>query len=212
MTEPVVDGALARAMVAEQFPHWGHLPVQPVAHGGNDNRTFRLGTELVIRMPTAAGYASAVAKEQRWLPRLAPCLPLPIPTPVALGQPSATYPYAWSVYRWLDGQPASVAPVSDPLDLAVRLGDFLNALRRIDASGGPAAGEHSFFRGASLRHYEQETLTTLDRLGDRVAQRAVRTIWGSRPVQRVEPANPTPPPHRPSRRIEVSRRPSRRVA
>src|SRR5205807_989280 len=82
---------------------WAGLPVQPVAHGGWDNWTFHLGTEMLVRLPSAAEYALAVGKEHRWLPVLAPRLPLPIPVPLAMGEPGAGYPYPWSVYPWLDG-------------------------------------------------------------------------------------------------------------
>ena len=71
---------------------------------GWDNRTFRLGDDLTVRLPSGDWYALQVEKEQRWLPVLAPRLPLPIPAPVAKGEPGEGYPYAWSVYRWLDGR------------------------------------------------------------------------------------------------------------
>ena len=83
------DGSdLARRLVAAQFPQWAHLPVRAVEEDGWDNSTFRLGDELTVRLPGGAQYALQVAKEQRWLPVLAPRLPLPIPVPVAQGDPS----------------------------------------------------------------------------------------------------------------------------
>ncbi len=81
-----------------QFPQWAGLPVRPVADGGWDNWTFHLGSAMSARMPSAAEYALAVEKEQRWLPVLAPRLPL------AKGEPGAGYPFSWSVYSWLDGE------------------------------------------------------------------------------------------------------------
>jgi hypothetical protein len=50
----------------------------------------------------AAEYALQVEKEQRWLPKLAPQLPLPILVPLALGKPTTKYPWHWSVYRWIE--------------------------------------------------------------------------------------------------------------
>src|SRR5919107_934777 len=109
----VIDADLARRLVATQFPRWAGLPVVPVEPGGWDNRTFRLGADLSLRLPTGDWYALQVDKEQTWLPRLAPHLPLPIPQPVARGEPGDGYPYPWSVYRWLEGAPASSVRVAD---------------------------------------------------------------------------------------------------
>ncbi|WP_233223718.1 phosphotransferase [Amycolatopsis sp. CA-128772] len=88
-----VDAGQVRRLVLDQFPHWADRPVRPVARGGWDNFTFHLGDDLVARLPSAAGYALAVGKEQRWLPRLAPRLPRPVPGPVAVGRPGAGYPF-----------------------------------------------------------------------------------------------------------------------
>src|SRR5918992_4387146 len=108
-----IDVALVSRLVATQFPRWAHLPITPVAFGGWDNRTFHLGEQMTVRLPSAASYSQQVEKEQRWLPRLAPHLPLPIPAPLAMGQPSGAYPFPWSIYRWIDGEPATTAPISD---------------------------------------------------------------------------------------------------
>jgi aminoglycoside phosphotransferase (APT) family kinase protein len=90
-----IDEQLAGLLVGSQFPQWASLPIKPVSHQGDDNRTFRLGTDLSVRLPTDDSYALQVAKEQHWLPRLAPLLPLPIPQPVAQGEPALGYPYPW---------------------------------------------------------------------------------------------------------------------
>lgn len=108
-----IDAALAVRLVAAQFPQWTHLPVAPVEVNGWDNRTFRLGGELTVRLPTAQGYVPSVHKEHTWLPRLAPRLPLPIPEPVALGAPGQGYPWPWSVRRWIDGHPATPDRIAD---------------------------------------------------------------------------------------------------
>jgi aminoglycoside phosphotransferase (APT) family kinase protein len=185
-----IDIALARRLVDSQFPHWSELPIREVALDGWDNRTFRLGSELSIRLPTGSWYAQQVEKEQRWLPALAPQLPLPIPAPVAQGRPDGDYPFPWSVYRWLEGEPAATAPVADLSGFATALAAFLNALAAVDATGGPEPGEHNWFRGAPLGVYEGETLDALERLGDeiprddvlRVWQEAMATSWDHDPV------------------------------
>src|SRR5215207_5993170 len=101
---PVIDEQLARRLVDRQFPHWAALPIAGVERDGHDNRTFRLGDHLTVRMPSGEWYALQVEKEQRWLPLLAPRLPLAIPVPVAKGAPGEGYPYPWSFYRWIDGE------------------------------------------------------------------------------------------------------------
>ena len=130
-----------------------------------------------MRLPSGDWYAKQVDKEQRWLPVLAPQLPLPIPTPVAKGAPDAGFPYPWSVYRWLDGELASRAHIDNLSSFATTLAGFLNALRRADATGGPPPGQHNFFRGGPLATYEQEALEAIDKLGDEVPRDAVLRAW-----------------------------------
>lgn len=140
-----IDQALVRRLVAAQFPDWAELPIEPVRFFGTDNAIYRLGDELAVRLPRREKNVETLKKELRWLPELAPQLPLPIPTPVAVGAPGAGYPLRWAVYRWVAGEaPASEAV--DPDDLAA----FIAALERIDPAGGPAPGPHNANRGEPL--------------------------------------------------------------
>ena len=173
----IIDVALVRKLIAEQFPHWTDLPVRPVAVGGNDNRTFHLGDAMTVRLPSAEGYVPSVAKEQRWLPVLAPHLPQPIPTPLGCGKPGAGYPWPWSVNRWLDGSTATHGGITDLTAFAVELADFLTALRAVDTGGEPAAGRHSFWRGAGLHHYDEETRRAIAALDGRVDAAAATAEW-----------------------------------
>jgi aminoglycoside phosphotransferase (APT) family kinase protein len=172
-----LDANLVRRLVAAQFPRWSALPVEPVRPGGHDHRTFRLGDELSVRLPSADRYALQVAKEQRWLPELAPRLPLAVPEPVARGAPGEGYPYEWSVYRWLEGEPASTATIRDPVAFAGELAGFLRALAAAPTDGGPAPGPHNFHRGGPVRFYEDEALAALDALGDRVDRDGALRVW-----------------------------------
>ena len=176
-TVPEVDARLARRLVDLQFPQWADLPIRPVAHDGWDNRTFRLGAELTVRIPTGDWYARQVDKEQRWLPVLAGGLPLPIPAPVARGEPGAGFPFPWSVYRWLEGEIATHARIDDLTGFATALARFLTALRRIPADGAPPPGPHNFFRGGPLAHYEAETVEAIAALGDEIPRAAVERVW-----------------------------------
>jgi aminoglycoside phosphotransferase (APT) family kinase protein len=172
-----IDAAMVRRLVAAQFPAWADLPVEPVTPGGWDNRTFRLGDALSVRLPSAAWYAAQVAKEHRWLPALAPHLPLPIPAPLAQGQPTAEYPWPWSVYRWIAGEPATTGRITDLPRFATDLAGFLMALYAIDATGGPAAGTHNFWRGGPLAVYDEETRKAVKTLAGEIDARAARAVW-----------------------------------
>ncbi|MFE5630417.1 aminoglycoside phosphotransferase family protein [Streptomyces sp. NPDC056543] len=128
---------LVSALVAAQFPQWAALPVTPVASAGTDNDMYRLGDAMAVRLPKTAETAGSVVKEQRWLPHLAPHLPLPVPVPVGHGRPGEGFGLPWSVYDWIDGANAFDAPIDDLAHAAVELGRFGVALRSVDASGGP---------------------------------------------------------------------------
>lgn len=164
-------------LVASQFPQWADLPVREVSLQGWDNRTFRLGDEFSVRLPSAAGYVPQIDKEHRWLPRLAPCLPLPIPAPLAKGQPAEGYPWQWSIYRWLPGDPAATAQIPDLARFASDLAGFLGALYRIDPGDGPIAGPHSFYRGGPLSAYDAETRRAIATLRDEINTDAATRIW-----------------------------------
>jgi aminoglycoside phosphotransferase (APT) family kinase protein len=172
-----IDAALATRLVCSQFPQWADLPISGVQLDGWDNRTFRLGTDMTVRLPSAAAYAGQVAKEHLWLPRLAPRLPLPIPFPLAVGVPGDGYPWNWSVYRWLEGETAETAPVANLEGFATTLAHFLTTLQGIDPTDGPPAGEHNFFRGGSLTTYDQQTRDAIAVLDHRIDTATVTTVW-----------------------------------
>jgi aminoglycoside phosphotransferase (APT) family kinase protein len=172
-----IDVALVRRLVAAQFPEWAALPIRPVPAGGWDNRTFHLGEHMSVRLPSAAPYALQVAKEHRWLPRLAPRLPLPIPLPLAMGASADGYPWPWSVYRWLEGEPATIERIADLSEFATALAQFLIALQRIDTTGGPPPGRHNFFRGGPLATYDGEARRAIADLDGRIDADAVTAVW-----------------------------------
>ena len=174
---PRIDATLVQRLVVEQFPQWSDLPVRPVERSGWDNRRFRLGDDLVARLPSRAEYAAKIALEQHWLPRLAPKLPRSIPEPVALGEPSAAYPWPWSIRRWIDGIDAASTPICDMPTLARDLALFLRALQAIDASGGPVPGGHNFQRGGPLAYYDGETQAALAALRGRIDTAAATRLW-----------------------------------
>ncbi|WP_030222740.1 aminoglycoside phosphotransferase family protein [Streptomyces bikiniensis] len=147
---PAVGTALVRRLVAAQFPAWAHLPVRAVDSAGTDNAMFRLGDDLAVRLPKAEWAEGQAEKERYWLPRLAPHLTLPVPEPVGHGVPGEGFGRPWTVYRWLDGDDAYNAPITDPAHAAVELGRFGVSLRAVDATGGPRS-----FRGGPVTGWEE---------------------------------------------------------
>jgi aminoglycoside phosphotransferase (APT) family kinase protein len=179
-TEVDINVALVRRLVAAQFPQWADLQIKPVEFDGWDNRTFHLGEDMSVRLPSAQAYAAQVEKEHLWLPRLAPLLPLPIPVPLAMGLPGEGYPWHWSVYRWLDGEIATLERIIHLREFATTLAEFLTALQRIDPTGGPPPGPHNFYRGGPLTIYDPDTrqaLATLAALGGQVDVDTATAVW-----------------------------------
>lgn len=118
MDDAGIDEALVRALLHEQHPDLAGLELREVA-GGWDNRMWRLGRQLAVRLPRTARAPSLLRTEQRWLPCLAPSLPLPVPNPVRVGEPSARFPHTWTVARWVHGEPADRAPITSPQQQAL---------------------------------------------------------------------------------------------
>lgn len=172
-----IDAKLVRRLVDAQFPQWRGWSIRQVVPGGWDNRTFRLGEELLVRLPSADGYAAAVAKEQRWLPVIAPAVPLAVPVPVALGTPTREFRRPWSVYRWIEGTPALDVPDLDLTALAADLAQFLTALAQVDTRDAPTAGPHSFWRGAHPQVYDADVQRCLAELDGRIDTAAAQAIW-----------------------------------
>lgn len=172
-----VDTTQVGGLIRSQFPQWADLPIRPVAHGGWDNWTFHLGDDMLVRLPSAAEYAQAVEKEHRWLPLLAPQLPLPVPTPLGRGAPSPEYPHPWSVYQWIHGETATPDRITDPVGFATDLATFLSALQAVDPRHGPRPGVHNWFRGGTLRTFDAITQDALRDLDGRIDVERAREAW-----------------------------------
>jgi aminoglycoside phosphotransferase (APT) family kinase protein len=185
-----IDDKLVRRLISSQFPQWKDLSVRPVARSGWDNRTFHLGEDMLVRMPSAARYAHQVEKEHDWLPKLAPFLPLQIPRPLAMGEPGEGYPWKWSVYDWIEAESAALAQIANLNDFAALLAQFLIALHSIDSTHGPLPGPHNFYRGGSLAIYDGETRRAFAILRDKIDietatdlwELALSTQWAKKPI------------------------------
>ncbi|MGW1772680.1 aminoglycoside phosphotransferase family protein [Streptomyces sp. NPDC002104] len=174
--EPDIDAALVRALIAGQFPQWAELPVERVGSAGTSNAMYRLGAELVVRLPRTPGAAGDVAMEHVWLPRLAPILPAAIPAPLGMGRPAEGYPWSWSVFGWVPGENPVPGRIAEPELLAEDLAEFVSALRRADPADAPSS-----YRSETLRSRDAETRGALAELGASagadVDVAAVTALW-----------------------------------
>ena len=166
------DGELVRRLLASQHPQWADLPIERVRSAGTDNAMYRLGDELAVRLPRIHWAVENIAKERRWLPVLAPHLPLAVPLPIATGDPEEDFPYPWSVVRWLPGELATVDRLGDPVEAARDLAVFVRALQATDPTGGP---EHR--RGFPVRLHEEGVRQGVAGLHGEVDGEAVLEAW-----------------------------------
>jgi aminoglycoside phosphotransferase (APT) family kinase protein len=172
-----INTELVSRLIKKQFPQWAYLPILPVEKGGYDNFTFHLGDEMSVRLPRDEGHAPQAEKEAYWLPQLKPYISLPIPAPLAKGMPDEEYPFYWSVNKWIDGETLRYDNISSQNEFAVELSSFIKELQTIDASDGPAGGEHNYFRGCPPTVYNEGTLEALEMLGDLVDTEKCLEIW-----------------------------------
>ncbi len=171
-----IDLPLVRRLLAEQFPQWAHLPLAPVQSAGTDNAIYRLGDDMSVRLPRIDWAVGQAAKEYEWLPRLAPHLPLAIPTPLAKGEPGQGYPWQWSIYRWLDGENLAGGQNVDLCAAARGLAEFIRALWQIDTAGGPLAVEHGL-HGAPLALRDKATRAAIQSLRGLIDADAATSAW-----------------------------------
>jgi aminoglycoside phosphotransferase (APT) family kinase protein len=174
-----VDADLVAQLIASQFPDWSSLPIERVAFFGTDNAIYRLGDDKAARLPRREQNVAPLQKERRWLPKLAPALPLAVPLPLAVGAPAHGYPFEWSVYEWLPGEPATQAEIADAHEAAHDLAAFISALQHVDTTGAPPPGRHNVGRGEPLARRDHATRAAIAELGERVDRPAVTAAWES---------------------------------
>jgi aminoglycoside phosphotransferase (APT) family kinase protein len=174
-----ITPSLAKKLITDQFPEFAHLDIHPVKIQGHDNRTFRLGPDMLVRMPTAEAYALKVPKEQELLPRLKLHLTMAIPTPVKMGRPSDDYPFPFSIYTWCDGESANSVHIDDSgLDqIALDLAEFLKELQCIDVSFGPLPGLHNWYRGDHVSVYDTGARVQIEQLAGIIDSKKAMMLW-----------------------------------
>ena len=167
-----IDAPLVEALLASQCPELAHLRVRLVANGW-DNTIARVGDDWLVRLPRRATSAPLVENEQRWLPVLAPSLPLTVPVPWFAGRPSDVFPWHWSVCRWLPGQSAAAAPPNDPVETARTLATFVAALH----VPAPADAPVNEFRGVALQQRAAAVEQRVAAMGAGVDAARVLAVW-----------------------------------
>jgi len=131
------DAALVRRLLGAQFPQWADLSIERIPSSGTDNAIYRLGTEMVVRLPLIHCAVGHVEKEHTWLPKLAPLVPLAVPQPLAMGEPAEGYPWNWSVYRWIEGETAHPSRIADLRQTAIDLAGFVAAVHGLEFPDAP---------------------------------------------------------------------------
>jgi aminoglycoside phosphotransferase (APT) family kinase protein len=166
------DVELVQRLLAAQFPQWATLPIKHVSSSGTVNALYRLGRDMVVRLPRMHWGIGAVDRELRWLPELAPVLPVAISVPLAKGTAAEGYPWEWGVYPWLEGENPNAGNVANPNSLVRDLVRFLRALHSVDLAGGPPAG-----RGSSLARWDEPTRAALVALEGKIDTVAATAAW-----------------------------------
>ena len=169
-----IDSLLVERLIAAQFPQWADLPVKPFQSAGTDNAIYRLGDDLSVRLPRIPDAAIRLAAEITWLPKLAPRLPLVIPTPAVKGLPGENYPFEWAVYQWLDGEAAVAERITDLHQAAADLAHFILALQQVDPAGAPPAGSG---RGVPLASRDAQTRAAIESLRGMIDINTVTAAW-----------------------------------
>lgn len=174
---PVIDAPLVERLLASQLPHLASLPLKRLEPAGSDNVIYRLGDDLSVRLPRGDWSTGQPRKEFQWLPRLAPRLPVAVPTPVALGSPGEGYPWYWCVSRWLEGETATIGGLADADETAVELAEFVKALQRMPSDETLAPGPHNSFIGAPLARRDPGTRDAIVAVDGVFDSAALTAVW-----------------------------------
>jgi aminoglycoside phosphotransferase (APT) family kinase protein len=166
------DAGLVRRLLTAQFPHWSDLPIERVASFGTDNALYRVGSELVVRLPRIDWAIRDIEKDGKWLEQLRPLLPVELPELLATGTPGEGYPWTWGIYRWLEGENPVVGAIAQPDELARDVGRFVAAVRGLRLSETRPGS-----RAGSLSERAQETRRAIAEVAGEFDPAAVTTAW-----------------------------------
>jgi aminoglycoside phosphotransferase (APT) family kinase protein len=170
-----IDTGLVRALVDRAMPDCVDMPLRRLDSSGSTNALFRLGDNLLIRLPRQPEGSTTIRKEARWLPVLEPLLPVQVPDVVAVFEPDCGYPERWSVVRWIDGEHPDVVTPETPAnprrsDLAADLAEVVHALSLAEVPGNAVSDpDLHWYRGEPLATMDADTRQNIERcraLGD----------------------------------------------
>lgn len=171
--ELAVDEELVRRLLVAQMPDRADLPLVAVEPWGTDNAIWRLGDDLVVRLPRIAWAAGQVDREATWLPRLAPHLPVTVPEPVAVGEPGCGYPHRWALHRWIPGEGAALDRIADPVAFALDLAEVARSLQAVPPQGAPAARN----RARPVQAYDEATRRAIAGAAHLIDAAAALAVW-----------------------------------
>lgn len=174
--EPDTSPQVVRALLSEQAPELCGLPLEPLNNTGSDNALYRLGTDLVVRLPRRLGAARGLEVELAWLPRLSG-LPAAVPSVRHTGEATNQYPCRWAVLRWLGGADAWEARHRDWFGPALGhdLAAVVRELRGMPVLDAPVRQPGQ--RGGPLDALDDQVRWWLDHADGLVDARAVKRLW-----------------------------------
>ena len=168
-----LDADIVRALLTQQRAELADLPLRRVASTGTVNALFRLGDELVVRLPLVEEWSADIDHEWQWLPWLSDRITsLRLPEPVFKGRPNARYPFAWSIYRWIEGAPYDEKLVDDEAAAARALARFVLELRSIPVEEGTPPGGRD-----PLLELDEETREAIRDADGAIDAGAAMTVW-----------------------------------
>jgi len=179
-----VTPATVARLVSQQFPAWARMPVRAVTSHGTVNAIFRIGPDLVARLPIEAGDTGDAGEvearraellgEMDAARRLLTVSPVAVPEPLALGEPGADYPLPWSVYRWVPGVAARDTSAAHSPRFAEQLAGFVGAVRSLPTDGRTFEGTR---RGGHLTRHDTYVRRGLDRSAGLIDINGLAALW-----------------------------------
>lgn len=168
-----LDELLVRELLSSQMPQLAERPLTKVEPWGTDHAIWRLGDDLVVRLPRIGWAAGQADFEAEWLPRLAPHLPVAVPEPIAIGEPDRGYPYRWAVHRWIPGTGAAIDRFDDPISFAVDVAEVVRCLHTVPNAGAPPATN----RARPLAKYDTATRRAIGHARGLIDADAAMAVW-----------------------------------
>lgn len=171
-----IDIFVVSTIIKESFPKWGTLPISPLGEG-TSNYLFRLGNDMVIRIPRHRQSVETLEKERQWLPFLSSNLNWKIPRPIADGKVGEHYPFPWYIYNWIDGKIIEKDVYVDQDKLVIDMTNFLKDLQKLDTKDAPLPGAHNFYRGVELKSRDSSVRNAINSLSLKLDLSEIEKIW-----------------------------------